>query len=521
MKNPNRFDTNRLRLDHTIARFFAANAVIAVVVLGLITLFLFREGAGFFRQNLESLRLYRQAGLEYVDLMRSEVEGHTALNRVLQEVRLRQFRLFLDKGESLDAANAQLAEFDRFATAFDNAGNEVRSITSDLSDAVMAIKEKARIQEDAVVQKAFLLQAGRTEEAEKVSITPVDFAKELEPVKAAYPAFQAASRGFRREAEALLTAPPKLPDPGAEARLERFGKAARAYFAGFPEVERQLESWDQNRPVPWTHSVTSFLFGKRWITNSFWQDFYGVLPLLSGSLLVALVAMAVAVPLGVCGAIYVSEIATPAEQHFIKPYIEFISAIPSVVLGFFGIAVLGEAIRAASGWAWLEAIVPAFPISERLNAFTAGTLLALMAVPTIFSLAEDALTSVPRAFKEASYALGATRFQTIFRILIPAAFSGIISAVLLGFGRVIGETMVVLLCAGNRIAIPDFMGGVATLFEPVHTMTGIVAQEMGEVVRGSVQYRALFMVGLLLFFISLSVNWLAQAAVRRFKTSIG
>src|SRR5690606_20826246 len=151
-------------------------------------------------------------------------------------------------------------------------------------------------------------------------------------------------------------------------RLERFGKAARAYLAGLPEVERKLEAWDQMRPVPWSRSVTSFLFGKQWITNSFWQDFYGVLPLLSGSVLVSLVAMAVAVPLGVCGAIYVSEMATPAEQHFIKPYIEFISAIPSVVLGFFGIAVLGEAVRSASQWPWLEAIIPAFPIAERLNA---------------------------------------------------------------------------------------------------------------------------------------------------------
>ena len=160
-------------------------------------------------------------------------------------------------------------------------------------------------------------------------------------------------------------------------------------------------------------------------------------------------------------------------------------------------------------------------MTERLNAFTAGCLLALMSIPTIFSLSEDAINSVPRAFKEASYALGATRLQTLFRILVPASLSGIISAVLLGFGRVMGETMVVLLCAGNRISIPDFSQGLSTLFQPVHTMTGIVAQELGEVSNGTIHYRALFMVGLLLFLLSLLINWLAQAIVRRFKISIG
>ena len=147
----------------------------------------------------------------------------------------------------------------------------------------------------------------------------------------------------------------------------------------------------------------------------------------------------------------------------IKPYIEFIAAIPSVVLGFFGIAVVGEAIRAASHWHWLSWI-SFFPISERLNVFTAGALLALMAVPTIFTLSEDALRNVPRGFKEASYALGANRLQTIGRVLVPASLSGIVSAILLGLGRVIGETMVVLLCAGNRIQIPDFSEGSARFF---------------------------------------------------------
>ena len=154
-------------------------------------------------------------------------------------------------------------------------------------------------------------------------------------------------------------------------------------------------------------------------------------------------------------------------------------------------------------------------------AVTCACLLALIAVPTIFTLAEDALQNVPKAFKEASFALGATRLQTIVRIIVPASLSGIISAVLLGLGRVIGETMVVLLCAGNRIAIPDFTAGLAVITQPVHTMTGIIAQEMGEVVQGSIHYRALFVVGLVLFFLSLTINFLAQKIVRKYRISIG
>ena len=236
--------------------------------------------------------------------------------------------------------------------------------------------------------------------------------------------------------------------------------------------------------------------------------------------MVAAVALAIAVPFGVAAAIYVSEVAGRGEKSLIKPYLEFIAAIPSVVLGFFGITVVGEAVRAASHLSVLR-WVSFFPISERLNIFTAGSLLALMAVPTIFTLSEDALRNVPRGFKEASYALGANRLQTIVRILIPASLSGIVSAALLGLGRVIGETMVVLLCAGNRIAIPDFTQGLGAFFQPVHTMTGIIAQEMGEVVRGSIHYRALFMVGLVLFVLTLGINYLAQKFVARYRLSIG
>jgi phosphate transport system permease protein len=211
----------------------------------------------------------------------------------------------------------------------------------------------------------------------------------------------------------------------------------------------------------------------------------------------------------------VNQIAGSTERNFIKPYIEFVSAIPSVVIGFFGVVVFGEAIRILSQQEFMQ-WVPFFPVQERLNAFTAGCLLALMAIPTIFTLAEDAINNIPRHSKEASLAMGATPLQTTMRVIVPTALSGIISAVMLGFGRVIGETMVVLLCAGNRIKIPDFTESLGVFFEPVHTMTGIIAQEMGEVVHGSLHYRALFMVGIVLFFISLIINYSAQWVVKRY-----
>lgn len=520
MKNPNRFDRRRLRLDPFIKGFFGGNALISIIVLALITFFLFQEGAEFFPQNLQNLRIYRKAGLEYVGIMRDQVEAHTALNRSLQDLRARQVAALLKAGKSTDEAQAALEPFDAFTSAFDSSVDELRSLVSDLTETVTAIKEKAKLQEDALQQREFLLREGKRTEADAVKITPIDFAAELAPVRAAFPLYQTAALTLRGKIETLLAQPPAFPVRELQSRFNQFQKAAKAYTAGFPETEKKLAAWNPAAPVPWWRSLTSFLFGKEWITNSFWQDWYGVLPLLTGSLLVALVALAIAVPLGVCAAVYVSELARPMEARLIKPYLEFISAIPSVVLGFFGIAVLGEKLRELTQWEALSWI-GAFPIAERLNAFTAGCLLALMAIPTIFSLSEDALNSVPRAFKESSYALGATRLQTVLRILVPASLSGIVSAVLLGFGRVMGETMVVLLCAGNRIAIPDFSQGLAAIFQPVHTMTGIVAQELGEVANGTLHYRALFMVGLLLFLLSLLINWLAQLAVRRFKISIG
>jgi phosphate transport system permease protein len=510
-----------LSWDECIKVFFGGNAVVAVVVLALITIFLFREGSSFFAQNLRNIEVYRRAGLEYVDLIRAEVDDHSALARSLSDLRLRQFRYFTKtKQLTPAAANQALAAFDDFSGQFSDSVGSLRGTLSDLADVAVATKTDFLVSQDKLEERRQLLDAGRAADAAKVVIAEVDFRAKVEPLLATLPAFIEANHEFAKKLTELALKAPALPTPELQGRLVRFQQHLTDYVAGFPEVEHRLAAWDFAAPVPWWRSITTFVFGRDWLTASSWQDWYGILPLLIGSLMVSFVALVLAVPLGIGSAIYINQIASPAERSLIKPCIEFISAFPSVVLGFFGIAILGQALRALSHVTWLS-WVPGFPFSERLNILTAGCLLALIAIPTIFTLAEDSINNVPRAFKEASFALGATRLQTIIKIIVPASLSGIISAVLLGFGRVVGETMVVLLCAGNRIAIPDFTAGLGVVTQPVHTMTGIIAQEMGEVVRGGIHYRALFVVGIVLFFLSLLINYLAQGLVRRYRISIG
>ena len=498
----------RRTAESAIRAFFGSNAFVAIVVLTLITIFLFREGFGFFSQNLANLRLYRQAGLEYVDIIRTEAEKQTALSRQLGDIRLQQMRAGADQ--------AALEKFDEFANKF---GEQLNGLLSDATDQAQALRET--MLQVGSQAGASVIETESHDEASAAAATPAgNEAEQMATLRSATDKFAQIADSMKAQINELLATPPALTSAKERKAFAKWKAEVEAYLKQLPAVVEKLRAWDPNKPVPAYRAITSFLFGTQWITASFWQDWYGIIPLFVGSLMVSVVALVIAVPLGICGAIYVSEVASPIEKSLIKPYIEFISAIPSVVLGFFGIAVLGETIRAISRASFMQ-WVPFFPISERLNVFTAGCLLALMAVPTIFTLAEDALRNVPRGFKEASYALGGNRLQTIVRVLVPAALSGIVSAVLLGLGRVIGETMVVLLCAGNRIAIPDFTQGLGAFFQPVHTMTGIIAQEMGEVVRGSIHYRALFMVGLVLFAITLAINYGAQKLVMRYRMSIG
>ena len=517
--------------DQFVKYVFQGNAMISIVVLALITFTIFKDAVGFLPQNHANLKIYRLAGLEYVDLFRGQVNAHSTISRYLASVRSQQLDI-LTKREGLApaAAMARLAVFDQFANRFADTINEQETLLGTMTDLVTAVKERQKVAEDLAEAKRNLLAAMRgappgratvlRQEADAIQIEVLDFKAEIQPLLALRPQIAAANAAQVAAMKALVEAPPKFTEAELIRQMGRFQEFVAGYFREMEATAQRMAAWDKDKPIGWWESFTAFAFGREWVTASFWQDWYGVIPLFTGSLLISFLALLIALPLGVAAAIYVNQVARPVEQKIIKPYIEFISAIPSVVLGFFGIAMLGESLRRLSQWPTLD-WVPGFPMAERLNATTAACLLALMAIPTIFSLAEDAINNVPRSFKEASLALGATRLQTILRIIVPAALSGIMAAILLGFGRVVGETMVVLLCAGNRIQIPDLSAGVGVIFQPVHTMTGIIAQEMGEVVRNSIHYRALFMVGVVLFLISFLINWLAQKIVRRYRISIG
>ena len=517
--------------DKVAKLFFQGNATISVIVLALITFTIFRDAVGFIPQNRENLSVYRLAGLEFVDQLRAQVKDYSAMSRFLTDLRMREFeRLTKTTGLTPAAANARLADFDAFVDRFANAISDHETVLGNMTELVSSLKERHKVAADLREAKQNLIDGIRLapperaallkREADAMKIEVIDFTAEVQPLRAQLPEVIAANTALAASLKELSTQLPRLEDPVAQQQLAKLPGLIGRYLESTVVTAQRMQEWDPTKPVSWLESLNAFAFGRQWITASFWQDWYGIIPLFTGSLLIAVLALCLAIPLGVAAAIYVNQFAAPIEQRLIKPYIEFIAAIPSVVLGFFGIAVLGETLRRVSQVPWLD-WVPGFPMLERLNAATAACLLALMAIPTIFSLAEDAINNVPRSFKEASLALGATRLQTVIRIIVPAALSGIMAAILLGFGRVIGETMVVLLCAGNRIEIPDLTAGLGAVFQPVHTMTGIIAQEMGEVVRGSIHYRALFMVGVVLFSISLLINWLAQKIVRRYRISIG
>lgn len=513
------------------ANFFRGNATVSIIVLALITFTIFRDAVGFIPQNRANLEVYRLAGLELVDLLRSQVADHAALTRYLTGLRQQQFQALTAAGARPAAAHAQLADFDAYIERFAGTISDHETLLGEMGDLASATKERYKIAADLTEARQNLINGMRSAppgraallkaEADAMVIETIDFNAEIKPVLAMLPEVHAANTRLVAALKEAVIATPRLPGAAPQARMEKFPALVAQYLEGVVLTGQRMAAWDHRKPVSWAESFTAFAFGRKWVTASFWQDWYGIIPLFVGSLLISIMALCLAIPLGVAAAVYVNQFAGPREQRFIKPYIEFIAAIPSVVLGFFGIAVLGETLRRVSQVAWLDWL-PGFPMLERLNAATAACLLGLMAIPTIFSLAEDAINNVPRSFKEASLALGATRLQTVVRIIVPAALSGIVAAILLGLGRVIGETMVVLLCAGNRIEIPDFgAGGLGVVFQPVHTMTGIIAQEMGEVVRGSIHYRALFMVGVVLFLISLLINWLAQKIVHRYRISIG
>lgn len=243
-------------------------------------------------------------------------------------------------------------------------------------------------------------------------------------------------------------------------------------------------------------SPVSFLTGQNWypISN---PPRFGILPILLGSLWVTAGAVALALPFGIAAAIYLAEVAPPAIRETAKPVVELLASIPSVVIGFVGVAFVAP---------WIKGV---FNLPTGYTALTGAVLLGFMALPTIISLSEDAIRSVPKSHAEASLALGASKWETIIHAVVPAAVPGIVAAAMLGVGRVVGETMAVLMVTGNAGVIPT------SLLQPVRTMTATIAAEMGETVFGSPHYEALFAIGLALFAITFAVNLIADLVLRR------
>jgi len=238
------------------------------------------------------------------------------------------------------------------------------------------------------------------------------------------------------------------------------------------------------------------LSGSDWYPTS-GSPKYGFLPSEVGSLWVTGVALLLAVPIGILASIYLSEFASGRFKEVAKSVVEFMAAVPSVVLGLLGLAYVAPAIKSV------------FHLQSGLTALTAGIVVGVMSLPTIISIAEDALHNVPKDLRDGSLALGNTRWQTTYKVVVPSASSGIFAASMLGLGRAIGETMVVLMLAGNSGLIPT------SPFEAARTLTGTIAQEMGEVVRGGQHYSVLFAMGLVLFAITFAINFAADLVLER------
>ena len=246
-------------------------------------------------------------------------------------------------------------------------------------------------------------------------------------------------------------------------------------------------------------NLTEFLTNKTWDPTSPVKEEYGILSMIVSTFLVTLGAMAIAIPLGIGVAAYLSDVAHWKIREIVKPIIEILAGIPSVVIGFLGIVLFGPFIAKISGQ------------SHGLNAANGSVLLAIMALPTIISISEDSLNAVPLTYKEASLALGASRWQTLTRVKIPAALSGIIAAVMLGMGRAIGETMTVLMATGNAPAFPK------GFLSSIRTMTATIAIELGEVPYFTAHYYALFAIGLVLFIITFVVNLISDIILHKYQ----
>ena len=262
-----------------------------------------------------------------------------------------------------------------------------------------------------------------------------------------------------------------------------------------------VEGFDDLHLIPdHTIPVKDVLLGTEWFPTATPSPIFGIIPLLSGTLWVSFFAILIALPFGLAISIYLAEVAPPSVSKVLKPIIELLNGIPSVVYGFFGLAVIVPLLQQTFN----------LPVGE--SGLAGSLVLALMALPTIITVAEDAMRNCPRTMREASLALGATQWQTIYKVVVPYSISGITSGVVLGIGRAIGETMAVLMVTGNAAVIPT------SILEPLRTIPATIAAELGEAPAGGAHYQALFLLGVLLFFITLIINSCVEIVSVRNKT---
>jgi phosphate transport system permease protein len=247
-------------------------------------------------------------------------------------------------------------------------------------------------------------------------------------------------------------------------------------------------------------NLSEFFTSVNWQPTSLVRPQYGILALMAGSAAVTALAVAIAMPLGLGAAVYISEFAGGKSKEILKIAVELLAAVPSVVWGFIGYVVLGPIIMKITGAA------------VGVNLLNGGIILALMSVPIIVSVGEDALKAVPDSYREAALAMGASRWEIVYRVLFPAAKNGLLAAVLLGLGRAIGETMAVLMATGNAVQIPH------SLLDPIATLTATIASELGEAVEGGTHYRVLFLIGVVLFVVTFIVNLTADLVIKGFRT---
>lgn len=246
-----------------------------------------------------------------------------------------------------------------------------------------------------------------------------------------------------------------------------------------------------------SYPAYNFFGGIQWVPT---HDKFGFVPLFMGSLLTTFASIIIAIPLGIGSAIYIGELAPKVVREILKPIIEVLATIPSVVIGFIGLKIAVPIIKNI------------FNLSIGLTAMTAAVMLAFMSLPTIISISEDAINAVPNRYRYASMALGATKWETTYKIVVPSASSGMVAAVMLGLGRIVGETMVVLMLTGNSPRI------VFSFLQPVRTITATIAAEMGETVQGGLHYSALFAIGLVLFLITFIINFIGDRFTRRIRS---